>query len=229
VESALGERIGEIRWTGLADDQHRIPFGDLVVQPRHVGVGHPHAAVRAGLSELGLVVAAMNVDVALERIAARSAIHSRLEAVELQHASEDQIVFARLALPDLPAGHPALEDHAQGLVTADPRVDAMPPGRCPHRPGLAADTRCSGGHREIRDRAAVVDEREALTRDVDDHQALGHRSERRAGPGQRSLGECQRIAGGRLHTRNVPQRRSHPKVIDRPPATLQRVRRLRLR
>ena len=87
--------------------------------------------MRHGPSEQVFVIGAVQIDVALERIAPRAAIDAVFEPIEGEDAGEDQIVLARLAAPGLAGRRARDEDRAGRRAGADALVDAMPTRRRP--------------------------------------------------------------------------------------------------
>ena len=67
--------------------------------------------MRHGPAEQPLVIGAVEIDVALERVMARPAVHAVFEPVEGENAGEDEIVVARFPGPGL-AGRLARGEHA---------------------------------------------------------------------------------------------------------------------
>ena len=87
--------------------------------------------MRDGPSEQVFVIGAVQIDVALERIAPRAAIDAVFEPIEGEDAGKDQIVLARLASPRL-AGRRARDEYRAGRrAGADALVDAVPARRRP--------------------------------------------------------------------------------------------------
>ena len=87
--------------------------------------------MRRGPSEQVFVIGAVQIDVALERIASRAAIDAVFEPIEGEDAGKDQIVLARLASPSL-AGRRARDEYrAASRAGADALVDAVPTRRRP--------------------------------------------------------------------------------------------------
>ena len=64
-------------------------------------VRKPHATMRDGPSEQAFVIGAVQIDIALQRIAPLSPIDAVFEAIEGEDAGEDQIVVARVSAPRL--------------------------------------------------------------------------------------------------------------------------------
>src|SRR5262249_29482112 len=104
-------------------------------------VREPDAADGGRGAEQRFLIRAVEVDVALERVAAGPAVDAILEPVERDDAGEDQIVGPSLALPDLARGLAALEHGARLGALPDPALPpgparrafprAPPPRRCP--------------------------------------------------------------------------------------------------
>jgi hypothetical protein len=109
----------------------------------------PDAAVRIGLADPVLVVRAVEVDVALERIAPRALVHAGLEPRERQDARQDQVRLARLAAPHVARWATGSRTRRQRLALADPRVDAVPAGRRAVRAFLAADAEVRRRHGQL--------------------------------------------------------------------------------
>ncbi|MNC91863.1 hypothetical protein D3C83_81940 [compost metagenome] len=85
--------------------------------------------MREGAADEMLLVGAVQINVARQRVAARPAIDAVLQPVKREDAGEDQIVVAGLAAPGL-AGRLARHEHGAGrCALADPRMDAVPAGR----------------------------------------------------------------------------------------------------
>jgi len=109
--------------------EDEIPLANAGEELAHVAVGQPHTAVGDGTAEQALVVGAVEVDVALKRVAARPPVHAVLEPFEGEDTGEDEIVVTRLSAPRL-AGRLAGSEHRAGVrVLPDPPVDAMPAWR----------------------------------------------------------------------------------------------------
>ena len=84
--------------------------------------------MRHGPAEQPLVIGAVEIDVALERVMARPAVHAVFEPVEGENAGEDEIVVARFPGPGL-AGRLARGEHAarvQRLRRCGDARDASP-------------------------------------------------------------------------------------------------------
>ena len=85
--------------------------------------------MRGAAAEQALVVRAVQIDVAFERVASRPAVDAVLDPVEREDAGEDQVVGASLAAPCL-AGRLARGKYRAGLgVAADAPRDDVPAGR----------------------------------------------------------------------------------------------------
>ena len=170
MKAAAGPWIGHLALSRFGD-QDEIALADLVEQTADVGIGHAHAAMGGGAAEEGLVIGAVNINVALERIAARAAVHTVFRAVEGEDAGEDQIVVAQRAAPDL-AGRLARDEYGAGLgVSADALLDAMPAGRRAEGALLAANARPRRRHRPRFDRLPIRDQYRALALHIDDEEA----------------------------------------------------------
>ena len=115
MEAAGPERIGQ-RSLDTLQDHDWIAGTHALEELEHGCVRHPHAAVRCGLAQGRLVVGAVDVEVALERVAPGPAVHAVLGAFERQHPGQDEILIARLAAPQRAGGHAALEHGARRLA-----------------------------------------------------------------------------------------------------------------
>ena len=145
-----------------------------------VGIGEAHAAMRHGPAEQALVIGAVEIDVALERIVAGAAVDALLQPIEGENAGEDEIVVARFAAPHL-AGRLARHEHRALFSTLpDPPVHAMPAWRRAvgaFRPANACTRRrdrpCGFGR-------TVLDQDGTLALDIDHEQARGKLGRRAA-------------------------------------------------
>src|SRR5512145_2260187 len=92
-------------------DQHVIAFAHSFEQAANVAVRQPYAAMRHGPAEQPLVIGAVEIDVALERVMARPSVHAVFEPVEREKARQNEIVVARFPGPGL-AGWLTRGEHA---------------------------------------------------------------------------------------------------------------------
>src|SRR5262249_9656656 len=134
-------RAARIRDRGLArlDDHDRIALADAIEQLDDVGIRHADAAVRSGASQSVFVIRTVDVDVALERIAAGAAVDTSLEPVEPEDACEDQVRSLVLTAPHTSRRLAALEDRSALGAGADLRVNPVPAWRRAVRALLAPD------------------------------------------------------------------------------------------
>ena len=63
---------------GRFGDQHVVAFAHAREEIAHIAVGHAHAAMGVGAAEQALVVGAVQIDVALQRIAPSPTVHALL-------------------------------------------------------------------------------------------------------------------------------------------------------
>ena len=207
VKAPSAIRVGD-RPRFRRGDEHEIAFAHAGEELAHSLVRQPHAAMGDGAAEQSLVVGAVEIDIALERVAPFSPIDAVLDPVKRQDAGEDEVLVARLAAPRL-AGRLARDEHrAVGGVRADPRLDAVPARRRPVRAFLAADPGPRGGHRPGGDSRSGFEPYGDLTLGVDHEQALGQRR-RSAGARQACSRKIEGPGGGFLvgrsgHARTLP-------------------------
>ena len=172
VESSHATRIGNGARCRRGD-QHVIALAHSFEQAANVGIGEAHAAMRHGPAEQPLVIGAVEIDVALERVMARPAVHAVLESVEGENAGEDEIVVARFPGPGL-AGRLARSEHTAPLgVFADAAMHAMPSRRRAIRILRAADPRSRRRHRPCATCLPAFEQNRALALDIDHQEARG--------------------------------------------------------
>src|SRR5206468_2719065 len=106
------------------------------------------------------LVGAVDIDVALERIAAGPLIDAGLEAVQRQDSGEDQILLARLARPHAAGGLPRAEFRAGLHARADAGVNAVPAKRRAVGPRGAADADRGRRDRELARRPPPLEQRQ---------------------------------------------------------------------
>ena len=212
MKAAAAPRIGDRLRIGRGDE-HQIAFAHALEQLPHIVVRQAHAAMREGAADEMLLVGAVQINVARQRVAARPAIDAVLEPVEREDAGQDQIVVAGLAAPGL-AGRLARHEHGAGRrALADPRMNAVPAGRRAERVLLPADAVARRRHRPGGDRFTAFEQSGDLALGVDHQQALGQGG-RRAGAHQ-ALARKSESAGGILvggggHARTLPYRERAP-------------------
>ena len=100
VKAALALGIGH-RPRFRSRDEHEIALAQLREELAHMVVRKPHATMRDGPSEQAFVIGAVQIDIALQRIAPISPIDAVFEAIKGEDAGEDQIVVARVSAPRL--------------------------------------------------------------------------------------------------------------------------------
>ena len=205
MESAARARIRNRLRLGV-HDHHGLAVRDAAEEVDHVGVRHADAAVRGRPAECRLVVRAVDVDVALERIAARAAIDPFLEPLEREHPAQDQVLGAGLPAPHRAGGLPAIESRSRLGAFADALMDAVPARRGAQRAVLAPHAGGGGGDGVAPHHAPALDQLEALAGDVHQDEALGQLTIRRARASQGLAGEggagigCR---GGMRHGRSL--------------------------
>ena len=129
--------------------------------------------MRHGPAEQPLVIGAVEIDVALERVVARPAVHAVFEPVEGENAGEDEIVVARFPGPGL-AGRLTRSEHTSPFgVFADAAMHAMPSRRRAIRILRAADPRSRRRHRPCATCLAPFKQNCALALDIDHQEARG--------------------------------------------------------
>jgi hypothetical protein len=165
-----------LSWLG---DQDEIPLADLIEETADIGVGHAHAAMRAGAAQQRFVIGAVNINVALKRIPAGPAVYTVFLSVESENAREDQIVVTRCAGPDLTGQLPRHKYGASLGVIADALLDPMPAWRRAVGALLAADARSRRRHRPRRDQLPVRDQNRALALHIH-HEETRRQRRRRA-------------------------------------------------
>ena len=143
----------------MSFDPDEVAGADGVVQLQDVGVPQLNTAAAEGLADAVLVVRAVDVDQALEGIAARPAVHALLEPLEGEHAREDEIRVAGLPAPPLPY----VRDPEAAPAIALAAYELAPPGCDPRRREVA-----------LRDVAEVLDESAATLHELAAWSALSN-------------------------------------------------------
>ena len=199
MKSALTLRIGDGS-RGRLGDQDVISFPHVSEQAADISIRETHATMRRGAPEQPLVISAVEIDVALKRVAAGATVHALLEPVERKDAGEDEIIVAYLAAPNF-AGRLAPDKHgAEFRTLADPLMHAMPAWRRPMRAFRAADARARGGDGPDRFGHRVFEPDSTLPFDVHHEQARGKLRWRAAARNGRT-GKIERARGQRSDRR----------------------------
>ena len=95
--------------------------------------------MRHGPAKQALVICAVQIDIALERVAAWPAIDPILESFESEDAGQDQVALGQLPAPCLTRRLARGEDGTGNRILTDPGTDAVPSGRGPKGALLAAN------------------------------------------------------------------------------------------
>jgi len=165
MESAPPFRIGEDARRRLRD-QHIVSLARVGKEIGDVGIGESHAAMRCWSAQQPLVIGAVKIDVALQRVASGPAIDPLLDPIECKDAGEDKIIVGRLPSPYL-AGRLTGDEHCadfRGLP--DLPMHTMPAGRCATRTFGATDAGAGRGDWPSGLRNVILEPDGALALDI---------------------------------------------------------------